>query len=54
MKFDNKIVEFDKYCNTCLYEKRSAILDPCHECLQNPTNVNSRIPVKYEKNKLNK
>lgn len=48
MEIIDKIVEFDKYCKTCKHEKDKEYLDPCHECLNNPTNVHSRKPLKYE------
>ena len=42
------IVEFEKYCETCKYKDVKQHLDPCHECLENPVNINSVKPVKYE------
>ena len=44
------IIEFDKYCDTCEHKDLDEIFDPCHECLSNPTCVNSHKPLKYEAN----
>ena len=46
-----KIVDFDQYCDKCRYYTPDVFgnEEPCYECLANPTNVDSRRPVKYEK-----
>lgn len=49
MEDSMKEVYFDQYCKTCRYEKTAEHEDPCDECLNNPTNVYSHKPVKYEK-----
>jgi hypothetical protein len=46
-----KIVDFDKYCPTCQSKAISSIDEPCNECLNNPTNLDSRKPVKYKEAK---
>ena len=43
-----KIVEFDKYCKTCKFEKTKEKDEPCAECLNYPANVYSNKPVNYE------
>lgn len=48
MEIIDKIVDFTM-CKTCKYEDTADYLDPCHECLNNPTNVNSRRPINYMK-----
>lgn len=50
MEIREKIVEFNKYCKTCEHKDIRDDLgqDPCHECLNNPTNTNSRKPVNYK------
>jgi hypothetical protein len=48
MEIIDKIVEFDKYCKKCEYYKSDDAVDPCHNCLNNPTNVNSRKPVEFK------
>lgn len=42
------IVEFDKYCSTCLHEKNVETEVPCDECLEHPVNPNSHKPFCYE------
>jgi hypothetical protein len=48
MEIIDKIVDFEKYCKTCKYKDTKEFLDPCHDCLNNPTNVNSQKPVNYK------
>lgn len=43
-----KIVEFDKYCKTCLHEKKKETEEPCCDCMEESVNMNSHKPVKYE------
>lgn len=45
---EQKIVDFDIYCPKCIHYKKSEGEDPCSICLTNPTNQNSRKPIKYE------
>lgn len=45
---DLKIVEYDKYCCKCKHENVPDYEDPCNECLNNPGNVDSHKPVKFE------
>lgn len=42
------IVEFDKYCPTCKYEKVYQAKNPCNICLSIPARENSRKPEKWE------
>ena len=54
MEVQDHFVEFDKYCNSCQFydlkkNKNGDEPEPCNECLSNPTNVDSRKPVKYIK-----
>lgn len=44
-----KEVYFDQYCKKCKHEKVACIDEPCYECLNEPTNLNTHRPVKYEK-----
>lgn len=44
-----KIVDFYEYCPKCKHEKLKGEEEPCNECLQNPTNEDSRKPVKFDK-----
>lgn len=43
-----KLVEFDNFCKTCVHEDKAEWEDPCWECLENPVNVASHKPIKYE------
>ena len=41
------IVDFNKYCARCKYKDNLESTLPCHECLENPVNTDSKRPVKY-------
>ena len=43
-------VYFDEYCQTCKYKNVKDHDDPCNECLDNPTNKHSNIPINWEDN----
>lgn len=43
----DKIVDFQRYCSRCKYKDLPEGLDPCNECLNNYTNINTQIPVNY-------
>lgn len=49
MQTDTKEVYFNIYCKLCKHQLIKEIEDPCHECLNNPTNTNSHKPVMFEK-----
>ena len=42
------IVEYEKYCNKCLYSNKPDTEDPCDECLNNPINEDTRRPVNFK------
>lgn len=44
----DKEVYFAEYCKKCKHKDLDEGLDPCHECLEHPSNVNSHKPVLYE------
>lgn len=46
-----KEVYLGQYCKTCRFEKDSEddVNSPCWDCLQQPMNVHSHKPVKYER-----
>ena len=48
MDNDYKEVYFDKYCKTCKHSKKKDNEEPCDECLESPTNLNSHRPVCWE------
>lgn len=41
-------VDFEAYCKTCKYEKRPEEQNPCCDCLEEPLNLFSQKPVKWE------
>lgn len=43
-----KEVYFDKYCKICKHEKLKEEESPCDICLEEPTNLESHKPVKWE------
>ena len=48
MENQMRIVDFEKYCETCKHKKLEEKLDPCNECLDNPVNEDSEKPVCWE------
>lgn len=48
MDYPNKEVYFNQYCKLCKHEKVSDTEEPCNECLDNPINLYSHKPVKFE------
>ena len=47
MEIIDKIVDFE-YCKKCKYEHKLQSEDPCHDCLNNPSNVHSTKPINFE------
>lgn len=43
-----KEVYFHEYCKKCRHEKLEETEAPCDECLNEPLNLNSHRPVRYE------
>lgn len=43
-----KLVEYDKYCKTCIHKKKKESEDPCWNCLCQPANVESHKPIHWE------
>ena len=48
---DEKIVLFSIYCKTCKYKDYPESALPCHDCLNNPSNIDSHRPLFYEADK---
>lgn len=48
MQYDYKEVYFNEYCKSCKYKDVDDVKDPCNECLDEPINLHSHKPVKYE------
>ena len=46
-----KEVYFDKYCKRCKYFKNEEYEHPCTLCLEQPWNIDSHKPIKWEGNK---
>ena len=49
MEIIHKIVNFEKYCETCKHKDLKETLDPCQECLEHPVNTHTEVPVRYKK-----
>ena len=45
---DYQEVYFCDYCKTCKYYDCAMEEEPCNECLDNPVNLYSHKPVKFE------
>lgn len=41
-------VRFDIYCQKCKYGPLDEHKDPCNDCLDRPSNVNSRKPIRFK------
>lgn len=54
MEIREHIVDFDTYCQNCKYFKKEDWKDPCHMCLNTPTNTNSRKPLYFEQKEFTK
>lgn len=48
MEYENKLVEYERFCTKCKHEAVDANEEPCEECLSNPVNLHSHKPVKFE------
>lgn len=48
MEDSYKEVFFDKYCKSCKHSNTKEDKEPCNECLNEPVNLYSHKPVKYE------
>lgn len=47
MENNQKIVRFDQWCPRCKYRKYAEAEPPCHECLNEPVNLNSCKPTNF-------
>ena len=48
MEYEYKEVYFMQYCKTCKHDKLEDNEYPCSECLDEPVNLHSHKPVKWE------
>lgn len=44
------LVDFEKWCKTCKHHDKPENESPCWECLDEPTNIDSRKPILWTKN----
>ena len=48
MEIKEQFVEFDKFCPKCKHYKKLESEEPCWECLNEPYNLYTNRPVKFE------
>lgn len=48
MEYEDKFVEYEKWCSKCKNMELDDSDDPCNECLTIPVNLHSHKPVNYE------
>lgn len=48
MTYTEKMVEFFRYCKKCKYQNLPSHEEPCNECLAEPVNEDSIIPIHFE------
>lgn len=48
MEYPQKEVRFDEFCPKCKFYKLNESEDPCNDCLQNPSNLHSRVPTEFK------
>lgn len=49
---ERKEVRFDMYCPDCKHLKKHEEEEPCRECLNQPWNIDSQRPIRFEKKKF--
>lgn len=47
MENAEKIVDYGRWCRYCRHWKLPEDKDPCHECLNEPVNIDSHKPVNF-------
>lgn len=47
MENNEKIVYYRVWCPRCKHRTLSEAQEPCHECMNNPVNINSHKPVNF-------
>lgn len=48
MEDNIKEVRYDIYCKKCKHYKQEDWKEPCHDCLNQPWNVNSKKPIYFK------
>lgn len=51
MDSHEKEVYFGEYCSKCRHEKEPEDSDVCNDCLNNPSNIDSHKPIRFEARK---
>lgn len=51
MEGHEKEVYFGEYCKKCIHEKEPEDQDPCNDCLNNPSNIDSHKPLRFKARK---
>ena len=47
MEYEVKFVNFE-WCKSCKHKDKAEDEEPCRDCLDEPTNLHSEKPVKWE------
>lgn len=50
MNRHEKIVDFARYCKLCDHWALKDFEEPCNDCLDNPTNLESKRPIHFKEN----
>lgn len=45
-----KIVDFEKWCKSCVHCSEKEVNEPCNSCLNEPANDDSTKPILWKKN----
>lgn len=48
MELIDKEVRYDLYCDKCVHTSKGEEEDPCHDCLNQPSNEYSHKPVYFK------
>lgn len=51
MECQNKEVFYKDWCHKCQFEKVDEGEDPCNDCLNHPSNLNSHKPTEFKEKK---
>lgn len=49
MSDSTKLVDFYKYCKTCINKDLNEVCDPCNDCLCVSGREGTEVPIYYEK-----
>ena len=51
MDEQERIVDYSKWCEKCVHEKKAEVDIPCFDCLDTPINLNTDKPIHFEEKK---